>query len=534
MKKTSESTNQRSIIALKTGHDGAIAHILDGVLDFSYESEKDNNLRYSEIDGETFLKAFGQCKEVPNVFALGGWSEGNDPQGRKIEDGYCGLGRGSCSETVFAGRVLKRFSSSHERSHLLCAYGLSPFPQGTPCYALVWEGHIGAFYFINERVEITKIKDVLSGPGIRYAFLYALGDPDFKMGRGAIRLGDAGKLMAISAFSKGKRLTKDGRLLIDRILSASLGGKDLCKDDFRCSPYYNCGIDHPDFPDLVKYLSDQIYIKFEDAARDVVVDKHPLLISGGCGLNCEWNSRWISSQIFSDVFIPPCSNDSGSAIGTAIDAMMEFTGLAKVNWNIYSGDNPVEDINELPGFKEYPYDPAHVAELLNSGLVIGWMWGRYEIGPRSLGARSILASPVSVDMLKRLNFIKKREHFRPIAPVCLEEDMGDYFYPDNPSPYMLEFRRVISDSIPAVTHVDGSARPQSISREQNPVLYALIKKFKEISGISVLCNTSLNFNGRGFLNRLSDLLEFSLKHKLDGFVFQNKLFIGHNDSRDLS
>lgn len=109
--------------------------------------------------------------------------------------------------------------------------------------------------------------------------------------------------------------------------------------------------------------------------------------------------------------------------------------------------------------------------------------------------------------------------------------MGNYFHPDTPSPYMLEFRRVISNSIPAVTHVDGSARPQSISREQNPELHTLIRKFKEISGLSVLCNTSLNFNGRGFLNKLSDLFEFTLKNNLDGFIFQNKLFINHNDSR---
>jgi len=529
--KSSTVINQSSIIGTKPGHDGAIAHILDGVLEFSYESEKDNNLRYSDIDHGTFLKAFSECKAIPHVLALGGWSEGSDPQGRKIEDGYCGLNRGSCSETTFAGRALKRFSSSHERSHLLCAYGLSPFPQGTPCYALVWEGHIGAFYFINERVDITKIKDVLADPGVRYAFLYALVDPTFKMGRGAIRLSDAGKLMAISAFSRGHRLSHEGKLLVDRILDADLHGKYLSKEDFKYSPFYNCGIDHPDFPDLAKYLSDQIYKKFEDAARDLVTDRHPLLISGGCGLNCEWNSKWISSQIFSDVFIPPCANDSGSAIGTAIDAMMELTGSAKVSWNLYSGEHPVADIKEFPGFTEYSYNPAHVAELLNSGFVLGWMRGRYEIGPRSLGARSILASPASEGMLERLNSIKKRERFRPIAPVCLEEDMGNYFYPDTPSPYMLEFRRVISDSIPAVTHVDGSARPQSVSRAQNEDLHALISKFKEISGISVLCNTSLNFNGRGFLNKLSELFEFSVKHKLDGFVFQNKFFMHHNESR---
>ncbi|MCT9812852.1 proline dehydrogenase [Acidovorax sp. Be4] len=464
------------------------------------------------------------------MIASGGWSEGIDPEGTSIEAGYLGINRGSHHEATLAGKPIFYFSSSHERSHLLCAYGLSPFKQGNPCYALVWEGYIGSIYFINENIEIMKLREVLLNPGHRYAFLYALADPSFSMYRGAIRLSDAGKLMAISAFSTGKSVPKEGRDLIDRILDPQVKAKNFSKEDFKSYSYYNCGITHPDFADLAKLLADRIYQTFENAARSVITKKYPLLISGGCGLNCEWNSKWISSGLFSDVFIPPCTNDSGSAIGTAVDAMLELTGRAKVRWNVYSGENPTADINNFPGFIEYDYDPAHVASLLMKGNVFGWMRGRYEIGPRSLGARSILASPVSPGMLNRLNSIKNREFFRPIAPVCLEEDMEYYFYPSTPSPYMLEFRKVISPSIPAVTHIDGSSRPQSISNYQNPVLHQLLLKFKEISGISVLCNTSLNFNGNGFLNKLSDLYKFSLEKNLDGFVFENRTFIKKTDA----
>ena len=147
------------------------------------------------------------------------------------------------------------------------------------------------------------------------------------------------------------------------------------------------------------------------------------------------------------------------------------------------------------------------------------------MGPRALGARSILASPTSRNMLRHLNEIKCRENFRPIAPICLEEDMGKYFAPATPSPYMLEFRKVISKLIPAVTHVDLSARPQSISLNQNEDIHTLLINFKEITGISVLCNTSLNFNGRGFLNCLGDLYKFSMEHDLDGFVFEDRFFL---------
>ena len=97
--------------------------------------------------------------------------------------------------------------------------------------------------------------------------------------------------------------------------------------------------------------------------------------------------------------------------------------------------------------------------------------------------------------------------------------MGDYFYPSQPSPYMLEFRKVISAEIPAVTHIDNSARPQSVNQSQNFLMYQLLSACRDVSGVGVLCNTSLNFNGRGFINQLSDLYRFANEHGLDGFIF---------------
>ena len=109
--------------------------------------------------------------------------------------------------------------------------------------------------------------------------------------------------------------------------------------------------------------------------------------------------------------------------------------------------------------------------------------------------------------------------------------MAEYFRPSTPSPFMLEFRKVISSRIPAVTHVDNSARPQSVNKSQNLRMHQLLSTYREISGVGVLCNTSLNFNGRGFINRLSDLYRFASEHKLDGFVFEDKLFL-NSDRHD--
>ena len=522
-------TQTKTILGIKPGHDGAVALIENAQLIFSFENEKDNGRRYSELNSLTLLKALEACDRFPDVIAMGGWSADSGPNGAPLGAGYEGISEGYSGSGSLTGKAIVNFSSSHERSHILCAYGLSPFPQGQPCYALVWEGHIGSLYYIDQRVKITKLLDVLDDPGIRYAFLYALADPTFQMPRGSIRLSDAGKLMALAAYASDKPVPSEGVRIVDRILDPKIRGQTLGKEDFKDSEYFNCGIAAPKFANLAKYLSNRVHHLFETAVRRLNLQKYPLLISGGCGLNCEWNSKWIASELFSDVFIPPCANDSGSAIGTAIDAMLSLEGTARIQWSVYAGEDPVADASDCPGFQEFQYAPLEVASFLKAGKIFGWMRGRYEIGPRSLGNRSIFAEPSSKSTLERLNRLKKREDFRPIAPVCLEEEMKNYFQPSGPSPYMLEFRTVTTDSIQAVTHVDGSARPQSVSFDQNPQLYELLKAFKEISGVSVLCNTSLNFNGGGFLNRLSDLHEFSIKNDLDGFIFQDRFFLKHHD-----
>lgn len=515
-----------SILGIKLGHDGSMAHLSDQVMNFSYENEKDNGLRYSEIEIDLILKTFKYLSKIPDVIAISGWdqSENQNYQERFKNAGYFGLDNIINYQEHFLGKNTIFFSSSHERSHILCAYGLSPYPQGQPCFVLVWEGLIGSIYYIDEHLNIKKLKEILPFPGIRYSFLFGLADPTFKFKNGAIRLSDAGKLMALVSFAKGD-VQEEDKEVISKILSNNIKITDLSKDNFSDSFLLNCGLDHPRFHNAAKYFSDQLFDIFYQALKPYVNSKVPLLISGGCGLNCDWNTKWVESDLFSDVFIPPCSNDSGSAIGTAIDALYFYTGKAKVDWNVFSGETPFNDMkNGCAGFKEFSFSSELVAQTLAAGKVIGWIKGKYEIGPRALGARSILAAPME-GMLNRLNKIKKRENFRPIAPICLEEDMSTYFNSSRKSPYMLEFRTVKSDKIPAVTHVDKSARPQSVNESNNPEIYKLILEFKKLTGLSVLCNTSLNFNGYGFINTLSDLYRYCFENGLDGFVFENKFFL---------
>jgi len=515
-----------SILGIKPGHDGALALLKDGELVFALEAEKDNGPRFGSLQTATWIKGMELCPSPPDVIANGGWSDGASPFGKPIHSGYLGVDALTTGSARIWGRPVRTFSSSHERSHLLCAYGLSPWEQGRPCYALVWEGYIGSLYFIDEHVGIAKLGNVLDFPGMRFAFLFGLADPSFDLGPGMIRLSDAGKLMALTGFaSPGVAVCDEGADLVRRLLSPTLSMADLDKTAFQSSAFHDCGVTNERLVAVAKHLSDRLFQSFEQAALEHCKQPHPLLIAGGCALNCEWNSRWAQSELFTDLFVPPCANDSGSAIGTAIDAQLHLHGTAKVSWSVYAGEEPVDDGIADDEWAVQPYTAQVAAALLAKGNILGWMRGRYEIGPRALGARSILASPLDAGMLAKLNRIKQREEYRPIAPACREEDMERWFEGQARSPYMLQFRRVTSDRIPAATHVDGSARPQSVNHNELPELHALLTAFCAITDVPVLCNTSLNFKGAGFINRLSDLSRFVKTRGLDGFVFEDRLYL---------
>ena len=125
----------------------------------------------------------------------------------------------------------------------------------------------------------------------------------------------------------------------------------------------------------------------------------------------------------------------------------------------------------------------------------------------------------------RLNEIKQREQFRPIAPVCLEEDAAQWFGCDHTSPFMLYTHRAKTDALAAVTHVNGTARIQTVSSESNRSLYELLVAFKALTGYGILCNTSLNFSGRGFINKIRDLSAYAVEHNLDGFVVEGRAYL---------
>ena len=171
-----------NILSYNPGHDGAIAYLKDAHLLVSIEAEKNSNYRYSPISSPDVFNVLGELDEIPDVICTGGWWPRDNEHllGSHAHVGYRGVSKSDVivDQRRLLGRPVHYFSSSHERSHLLCAFGMSSLPKGTPCYALVWEGAIGAFYEIDSELNITLLADVLNEPGNRYASTLRLGRPN--------------------------------------------------------------------------------------------------------------------------------------------------------------------------------------------------------------------------------------------------------------------------------------------------------------------------------------------------------------------
>ncbi|MCP1558829.1 UNVERIFIED_ORG: putative NodU family carbamoyl transferase [Methylobacterium sp. SuP10 SLI 274] len=527
------------ILSYNPGHDGAVVLLHDARLTFSIEAEKDSNYRHSNVTVADLLDAAGELENIPDVICMGGWWPRDHHEymyGSRKNGGYHGLSEEGAkhSRVRLMGTEVDYFSSSHERSHILCAFGMSNLPAGTPCYALVWEGDIGTFYEVDRHLNIVRLGNVIEQPGNRYGLAYGLADPTFPKDGPYPRASDAGKLMALASFSPRSAPSMAEKQLLAFLLEGPYR-KLSDYEELSRAPHLDVGLDDPGFRNFTGLYSDAIFDAFHRFAQTNLRKGLPLVIAGGCGLNCDWNTKWRETGLFSEVFVPPVANDSGSAIGTAIDAQFRATGNPKIAWDVYSGLNfRTESAPDPERYDAYGKDDALVADMLANGLILGWVHGRWEIGPRALGNRSILAAPFDDATRVRLNEIKRREQFRPIAPVCLLDEARRWFGCDHESPHMLYTYRATTNALAAVTHVNGTARLQTVTPTTNKSLHDLLVAFKARTGYGVLCNTSLNFNGKGCINGMADLDTYTVENGLDGFVVEGRAYLSKTSGRYLA
>jgi carbamoyltransferase len=323
---------------------------------------------------------------------------------------------------------------------------------------------------------------------------------------------------------------------------------------------------HMDMAASIQAVTEEIMLKIVKSLRKEY-NINNLCLAGGVALNCVANGIIHKEKIFDKIWIQPASGDAGGSLGSALalwhneldqkrsvnnkDAMKgSFLGPS------FNSDDCINTFKSSGAiFKEYDYDNMIklAAKALSEGKALGWFQGRMEFGPRSLGARSIIADPRSQNMQKELNLkVKFRESFRPFAPSIISEDVNKYFKFNDDSPYMLivseikdnlkvynknnkelfgiEKLNLKRSNIPAVTHVDYSARIQTVHKETNPIFYDLIKEFKNITGCSVLINTSFNVRGEPIVCNPEDAFKCFMGTNLDMLICNN--FILNKDEQD--
>lgn len=249
-----------------------------------------------------------------------------------------------------------------------------------------------------------------------------------------------------------------------------------------------------------------------------------LAMAGGYALNCPTNSHLMAKYSFTELLAPPCVGDDGQSVGMALAAFLKKSGDKKFSFRFptaYLGTSD-DTLDEVLREHEHfiagvsAYDDATAVADLREGPVV-WFNGRSEIGPRALGNRSLLADPTTYTSKELLNQHKQREWWRPVAPVVLEEHTADWFEDARPSPYMLETFTIRGDRrtrIPAVAHLDYSARVQTLTSEQNPALHRLIRAFHSATGVPMLCNTSLNDKGEPIIEKIVEAVNFCLRKEI--------------------
>jgi len=348
---------------------------------------------------------------------------------------------------------------------------------------------------------------------------------------GFMHSGDEYKVMALASYGKPRYLN-DFREMIHHAGQ----GRYRISNERLTERFGPARLRHEEFTQHHFDIAHSLQKALEETAVELATwfqkeyKEENLCLAGGVALNCVLNSRIKDRAPFRNVWVQPASGDSGTALGAALYADKQLRSnagkdfeMTHAYWGPEFCDEEIEAFLEKCkiNYRKMDDPAAETAKLLAENKIIGWFQGRMEFGPRALGSRSILASPIDPRMQGRLNEIKDREDFRPVAPVVLEEDAPDWFEGAGYSPFMLfvyDVKKEKAGMIPAVRHVDGTARIQTINEQQHPAYYRLLKAFKEKTGVPVLVNTSFNTLGKPIVCTPRDAIECFWTSPFDALV----------------
>ena len=475
----------------------------------------------------------------------------------------------------------KIYFSEHHLSHAASAFFPSPFKDAVVLTA------DGVGEWATTTVAIGKDQDLSIKKEIHFphslgllysAFTYYTG---FKVNSGEY------KLMGLAPYGKPKyfNLIKDNLIDIKEDGSFKLSqeyfdyatGLKMTNNNFhklfgkepRDSKKDQLTEFHMDVASSIQKVTEEVMIKMAISLKNEFNSKN-LCLAGGVALNCVANGKILEKKIFENIWIQPAAGDAGGSLGAALALWhLELKNERQISNNQMQGSYLGPSFSQEEIEKELKktnadfsvFDENEIiektAESLKNGDAVGWFQGRMEFGPRALGGRSILGDPRSSMMQKNLNLkVKYRESFRPFAPSVLREDVHKWFKINEDSPYMLLVAEVLESKkinmseeekklfgidklnikrsdIPAVTHVDYSARIQTVHNETNPKYYSLIKKFKEKTNCSVLINTSFNVRGEPIVNSPTDAFNCFMGTEMDKLVIGNCFLDKKKQNRNL-
>lgn len=540
------------VLGLNYGHDGAAAVVRDGRLVSAVSLERISRRKKEsgvtrdlvayalELAGVTFsdVSAVALAAFIPSarnpipLFKVGG---------EEITGTVFDLFGGETSfrlEAQVEGRRVPAFFINHHIAHCASAFFTSPFERAA-CLSVdasMVRPEACSVMAYGEREDLRYLRC----PGIMIGNAYSVFTEKLGLGPGLTK---AGTLMGLAPYGKAniaaltrwrefgaswyERLAQESdRLFIDQMWSA-LSGE---------APHVTFPPSMSDSPRAqeiaasIQYVFEQTMLaQAQRLYRDTVTfSDGNLCLSGGSFLNSETNMLIKRESGFSDLHLFPGCGDDGTAVGSALFVAHTLGRLPRQRYTaadlMYLG-RAYPTPPELLGAPRA--DPEEIARLLAEGKIVAVCHGRGEFGPRALGNRSLLADPRRADMRDRINFtVKRREWFRPFAPAVLTEHRHAWFELDGESPFMLLISKVKQpERIPAVAHIDGTARVQTVAERDNPFFHSIISAFHRLTGVPVLLNTSLNGNGEPLAESPADALRFFNEGTIDALVVNDRLVL---------
>ena len=412
----------------------------------------------------------------------------------------------------------------HHTAHASSSYRLSGFKKANIIVVDAAGEESSTSLFIGEdEIKLYKSYTAHNSLGQLYSYITCL------LGLG--KFGE-GKTMALSSFGRPNKK-------FDLMLKLEESGYSVNWDFVKKLMVYKresseeIKKEHKDIAATLQLKLEESLLNLAKKLYDVTGYKS-LCLAGGVALNCKANSVLLNSDYVNEIFITPAPNDAGTSLGAALEIAYKNGIKIKKIENSYFGPSytseeiksALREYKNRTNIEHFNDIEGKTAELLSGGNIIGWFQGNMEFGPRALGNRSILADPRNPKIKYKVNRLKGREEWQPLAPAVLENKMRHYFESHYKSQFMslvFKIKEEKVNDVPAIAHIDKSARVQTVNRDINPRFCKLIKEFEKITGTSLLLNTSFNSNAQPIVCSPKDAIETFLNMGLEYLIIGNYL-----------